>query len=393
MSITITSNFTLNTNLALDDRAVVADNTARDAIGSTRRYLGMTVFVLATLKFWQLQAGITNGDWVDITASSAAVTASNGLTAFAGGGQASATALPSKINRVTTVATAADSVKLPAATAGSDVLVINDGANSMNVYPQTGESIDSLAVNAAYAQSILVKGVRYVCSVAGLWRALPFARPRTATSGITAFAGGGQASATALVSDLNRVTTVATAGDSVKLPAAVPGLEIVVINDGAASLNIYPVTGESIDALAANAAYALTTTAFNVRLICVSAGLWKSAAGGGSSGPTIFGSTGSPRSVANTGITAAASHMSTTAQDQLIFVTTAGGEIDIISNPQIQAHTVIGATMEIHGTSDVNWLFFETGTGLSINGEWRSYADKVLGLRWNGTNWVERYRS
>jgi hypothetical protein len=95
--------------------------------------------------------------------------ASNGLTAFAGGGQASATALPSYINRVTTVATAADSVKLPAAVAGLQITVINAAAaNAMNVFPQTGEVINALAANAALSVAAN-KSVVFSCAVAGTW--------------------------------------------------------------------------------------------------------------------------------------------------------------------------------------------------------------------------------
>lgn len=100
---------------------------------------------------------------------------------------------------------------------------------------------------------------------------------RAATSGITAHAGGGQASATVLSNDINRVTTCATAGDSVKLPAASAGMELVVINDGAASLDIFPASGESIDALSADAAYSLSSSLKNIRFICASSGLWKTA--------------------------------------------------------------------------------------------------------------------
>jgi hypothetical protein len=77
------------------------------------------------------------------------------------------------------------------------------------------------------------------------------------TSGITAFAGGGQASATALTAEVNFVTTVASTADSVKLPAAVLGKHVVIFNDGANSMNIFPVTGGQIDSLGANNAYSL----------------------------------------------------------------------------------------------------------------------------------------
>lgn len=77
----------------------------------------------------------------------------DGLTALAGGAQAG-TPLREGINRVTTVATAADSVQLPSSqdVTGEDLVVINAAAaNSMNVFPATGERINALAANAAFA--------------------------------------------------------------------------------------------------------------------------------------------------------------------------------------------------------------------------------------------------
>lgn len=69
---------------------------------------------------------------------------------------------------------------------------------------------------------------------------------------ITAFAGGGQASATALTGEFNNVTTVASAYDSVKLLAAVLGQTQTVKNSGASILSVFPNTDDSINALAAN---------------------------------------------------------------------------------------------------------------------------------------------
>ncbi len=74
---------------------------------------------------------------------------------------------------------------------------------------------------------------------------------------LTAFAGGGQASGTALNLGMNRFTTVATIGDSATLPVLVGGLQVVVINATANSMNIFPNVGGTINALAANGAYAL----------------------------------------------------------------------------------------------------------------------------------------
>lgn len=66
MGIALGSNFTVNTALPLDDREVVADTTARDALSALRRYEGLTVYVTADATNYQLQGGITNSDWVDV---------------------------------------------------------------------------------------------------------------------------------------------------------------------------------------------------------------------------------------------------------------------------------------------------------------------------------------
>lgn len=72
---------------------------------------------------------------------------------------------------------------------------------------------------------------------------------------ITAFATGGQASATALTGSYCNVTTCATAGDSVQLPAAAAGVSVTVRNSGAATLAVWPnytTFNDSINALAIN---------------------------------------------------------------------------------------------------------------------------------------------
>lgn len=95
-----------------------------------------------------------------------------------------------------------------------------------------------------------------------------------ATGAITAFATGGQASATQLTSDNNRIATCATDGDSVKLPAATAGRRIFVKNAGAASCDVFPSTGEFIDAALVNVAYALPTVK-SAWFVCITAGTWE----------------------------------------------------------------------------------------------------------------------
>lgn len=68
------------------------------------------------------------------------------------------------------------------------------------------------------------------------------------TAGITAFATGGQASATLLTTDINEVSTVGTAGDSVKLPVAIAGYKITIINNGANACDVFPNTSDNLGA-------------------------------------------------------------------------------------------------------------------------------------------------
>ena len=64
---------------------------------------------------------------------------------------------------------------------------------------------------------------------------------------VTAFAGGGQGSAVQLNQSYNIVTTVATTGDSVKLPPInhVGGL-VYIKNDGANACDVFPASGDDL---------------------------------------------------------------------------------------------------------------------------------------------------
>lgn len=100
------------------------------------------------------------------------VTTADSLTAHAGGGQGAALATTATINRFTTVGTAADSAVLPASGAGMQIKVVNAAAaNSMNVFPATGEQINALGANAAFALAA-GKTVEFSCTTAGQWHSL-----------------------------------------------------------------------------------------------------------------------------------------------------------------------------------------------------------------------------
>lgn len=71
---------------------------------------------------------------------------------------------------------------------------------------------------------------------------------RSVATGITAFAGGGQASATPLTKDINEISTVATIGDSVKLLPAAAGLQQLLINTGSKRCDVFPASGDDLGA-------------------------------------------------------------------------------------------------------------------------------------------------
>jgi pyruvate/2-oxoacid:ferredoxin oxidoreductase alpha subunit len=92
-----------------------------------------------------------------------------GITAAAGGTQAGARALTKTINHVTTVATAADSVKLPSSEVGMVIHVVNGAAaNSMQVFGAGTDTINDVATATGVAQAA-GKSATYVCPVAGKW--------------------------------------------------------------------------------------------------------------------------------------------------------------------------------------------------------------------------------
>lgn len=97
---------------------------------------------------------------------------SNGLTALASGGQTGATSLDAALCRVTTVATAADSVVLPVAFAGRRIVVVNAAAaNAMAVFPALGDVINALSANASISVAAN-KTIEFVCVVTGTWNSM-----------------------------------------------------------------------------------------------------------------------------------------------------------------------------------------------------------------------------
>ena len=106
---------------------------------------------------------------------------------------------------------------------------------------------------------------------------------------MTAFAGGAQIGATPITKTYSRFSTVVTTGDSAVLPGAAPGLEYVVKNAAANSMNVFPAAaaqggfpgdganfpaGDHINSLSANTAFALGAGKA-VRFFSVVNGVWE----------------------------------------------------------------------------------------------------------------------
>ena len=96
--------------------------------------------------FW-VEIGVAGG-----TSSVVLGGATDAVTAFATGGQTNATQLTGLMSSVTTVGTAADSVKLPLAQAGMVYFLANATATSMTVYGAGTDTINGVATATGVAQ-------------------------------------------------------------------------------------------------------------------------------------------------------------------------------------------------------------------------------------------------
>lgn len=96
----------------------------------------------------------------------------------------------------------------------------------------------------------------------------------TVAGALTASTSSDQAGGYAITADFSVFDTVGTAGDSARLPPALPGRSCVIKNNAAAnSMDIFPASGDSINAVSADGAYALAVTK-SVLLFCVVKGKW-----------------------------------------------------------------------------------------------------------------------
>lgn len=167
--VTLTAPATGSTLTIADGKTLTASNTltftgtdsssVAFGTGGTVAYTGGTLAQFAATTSAQL-AGVIN----DETGSGALVFATSpSLTTPALSGETFSTtnnvsagtnaqgqgALSSDYNVVTTAASNPSGVTLPTATVGRRIIIVNKGANPVNVYPATGGAIDALATNSS----------------------------------------------------------------------------------------------------------------------------------------------------------------------------------------------------------------------------------------------------
>ena len=167
-----------------------------------------------------------------------------GSISAAGTTQGTGTALTTSYNIVTTVASGTG-VVLPAGSAGLRVVVVNKGANSLNVYPASGAAIDSAATNAAVV--LPVNGTAtYEALSATQWYTV---NPVTvAGTGTTITFGNGQTTIT------NSGVTSLTAGTGISVSSGTGA--ITIGNTGVTSA----VAGTGISVSGATGAVTFTNT-------------------------------------------------------------------------------------------------------------------------------------
>lgn len=153
-------------------------------------------------------------------------------------------ALTRDYNNVTTVANNNDVVTLPGAMRGRYCTVINNGANILQVYPASGDDL-GLGTNASVKMNP-GETLTWVASNTTSWHQLVFRN--TLQSGITASTTQTQGQMP-LTKDVNEISTVANANDTVTLPSA-PAYSrtVTIINNGANTLQIFPASGDNLGA-------------------------------------------------------------------------------------------------------------------------------------------------
>jgi hypothetical protein len=101
----------------------------------------------------------------------------------------------------------------------------------------------------------------------------------------------------------------------------------------------------------------------------------------------IHGSRAAPILITGAGFTA-----DTGVLEQIWYVKGSGGPVDLSAvNPPMSAGTLVGQCAELHGCDDTNTVTVANNAGFAINGTRVLRNGTVLGIRWDGALWCERF--
>ena len=149
-------------------------------------------------------------------------------------------------NVISTVANDDDTVTLPDAFEGRHCTVINNGANRLQIFPESGDDLGEGTDTA----TTLNPGLSYTwIGLSGTtWHLVNGDQKRTLESGITASTTQSQGQQP-LTKDVNEISTVANTNDTVTLPSALTYAKFVtILNNGANTLQIFPASGDNLGA-------------------------------------------------------------------------------------------------------------------------------------------------
>jgi hypothetical protein len=187
------------------------------------------------------------------------------------------------LNRFTTVPAGAGCM-LPPAVAGLSITIINSGANPLQVYGDGGDTINAIA-GVSGVPMMVNSTALFSCTTTGAWFTSNLGSGFTTTaqgaavatfstqSGITASTTHSIAGGTPIVAGQAEIHVCATSGDAVTLPLAQPGMEITIVNNGAAPAGVYPQATDQINAGGAGVV-ALQTNGTVLLYYCFVQNLW-----------------------------------------------------------------------------------------------------------------------
>jgi hypothetical protein len=216
------------------------------------------------------------------------------MTAKAGGALLGATLIDSLYCRFSTVTSPGDSAVLPPTGQGGalSICVINDAANAMTVYAQGSDTINGQA-GATGVTQMGKSIVFYQSTKSGVWIAQGlgsgYASGNSASfptystqTGVTATAAGTQANSVKVTGTQVQISVCVTLNDSVTMPPAQPGMEITIVNNGAASAKVWPASqaqggvsgGDQVNSGGANVGFTPLVAGTPLIFYCFVAGNW-----------------------------------------------------------------------------------------------------------------------